>query len=77
MLGCLKMDVKHCIDVYIGMMDSIFRRERLGFGITGGFRGRFSTEELERSIKRVIVDCGLPVDTTMRHQGLDENECKV
>jgi hypothetical protein len=77
MLGRLKMDINLCINVYNEMMDGVFKKERHRIGMTGGIQGRFSTQELERSIKKVIVDCGMPVDTTMRYQEPDDHECKV
>jgi hypothetical protein len=77
MLGRLKMNVDHCIDVYIDMMDSVFKKERHRIAINGDFQARFSTAELECSIKKIIVDSHLPVDTTMRYQKSDDGECKV
>jgi hypothetical protein len=77
MLGRLKLDINRCIDVYLDMMDAVFKKERHRIGIKGDFQARFSTDELERSIKKVVVDSGLHVNTTMRHEGPDEQECKV
>jgi outer membrane translocation and assembly module TamA len=77
MLGRLKMDIDRCIDVYTNMMDSIFKKERHRINIKGSFQARFSTEELERAIKKAIVDSGLPVDASMRYRGSDVRECKV
>jgi hypothetical protein len=78
MLGRLKMDIDRCINVYIGMMDSVFRKGHHRIGPKGNFQARFNTDELERSIKKVIVDRGLLIDTTMRHKGPpDDSECKV
>jgi hypothetical protein len=77
MLGRLKLDINQCIDIYLEMMDGVFKKERHRIGMKGNFQARFSTDELERSIKKAIVSSGLHEDATMRHEGSDEQECKV
>jgi hypothetical protein len=77
MLGRLRMDVDRCIDVYIAMMDKVLKKNHLPIKINGKVQARFDTAELERAIKQVIVESGLPVDATMRDQDADPNECKV
>lgn len=77
MLGRLEMTIDECITAYIQLMGSIFKREHhLPFSITKGkVQPRFSTKELESSIKRVITDAGFPAEAPMR--GSKETSCKV
>jgi ABC-type proline/glycine betaine transport system ATPase subunit len=77
MLGRLRMDVDRCIDVYINMMDQVFKKKHSAIKINGKTQARFDTQELERAIKHVIVESGLPVDTTMRDRNADARDCKV
>jgi len=77
MLGRLEMDIDHCIDAYVNMMDRVFRREQHRIAINGRVQARFSTEELERSIKKVIKESGLDEDVLMRCKESKDEGCKV
>lgn len=71
------MNVAHCIDVYINMMDKVFKKRHSAIRINGQHQARFDTQELERAIKQAIVESGLPIDTTMRDRDADDRGCKV
>jgi hypothetical protein len=77
MLGRLRMYIDRCIDVYINMMDQVFKKKHSAIKINGQLQARFDTQELERAIKHVIVESGLPIDTTMRDRNADARHCKV
>ena len=66
MLGRLELSVDDCIEKYISMSDRIFVKKRHRLKLNTDIQGRFDTDELERSIKKIIRDAGLPEDTTMR-----------
>jgi hypothetical protein len=66
MLGRLEMSVDDCIEKYISMSDRIFVKKRHRLKLNTDIQGRFDTDELERSIKKIIRDAGLPEDATMR-----------
>jgi hypothetical protein len=77
MLGRLKMDIDRCIDVYIDMMDRVFKKEHFPIKINGNVQARFNTQELENAIKKAIEYSDLSVDATMRYEESDASECKV
>jgi hypothetical protein len=77
MLGRLEMDVSQCIDVYINLMDRVFRKQRHRVTVRGKVQARFDTEELENQIKKMIRDCGLPEDTTLRYREHSSDKCRV
>ncbi|KAF2269546.1 phospholipase [Lojkania enalia] len=60
MLGRLEMDVEECIDTYSGLSQKIFsqKQNRFGFGWKGDLKGRFSAENLEEAISKVVSDKG-------------------
>ncbi len=62
------MSIEDCIEKYISMSDRIFVRKRHRLKLNTDVQGRFDTDELERSIKSIIKDMGLPEDEKMRSQ---------
>lgn len=76
MLGRLEMDVSQCIDVYIDLMDTVFKKQRHRITILGEVQARFDTVELETQIKKVIRGCGLE-DATLRHPEDSSDKCRV
>ena len=68
MLGRLEMSIEDCIEKYIELSDAIFVKKRHRLRLNTDIQGRFDTDELERSIKNIIKDVGLPDDEKMRSQ---------
>ena len=66
MLGRLELSVDECIEKYISMSDRIFIKKRHRMKLNTDIQGRFDTDELEKSIKKIIKDTSLPEDTKMR-----------
>lgn len=74
MLGRLNMTVDECIEAYISLSDAVFRKKRHRINIRGKLQGRFDTDELARSIKRIVVSRGLDEDALLKNV---DASCKV
>jgi hypothetical protein len=77
MLGRLEMDVSQCIDVYINLMDTVFKKRQHRISVRGKVQARFDTEQLEKEIRKVIVQRGHPEDEPMRYREANPEKCKV
>lgn len=65
MLGRLQMTIEDCITAYVNLSDRIFKKQRHRVTIKGTVQGRFDTDELERAIKEIVVQSGLPEDALL------------
>ena len=80
MLGRLRMSINECEAAYLKMMEGVFNPKRHPANLVGRatdavlVKGRFDTEELERSIKKVIQAANFHVDELLKD---DESQCKV
>jgi calcium-independent phospholipase A2-gamma len=70
MLGCLNMSVDECIQAYIELMGTIFKkRHSVPFNVIDGkVRPRYSTQGLEQAIKGIITGKGLAEDALLRRE---------
>lgn len=81
MLGRLEMDVESAIAAYLEFSESIFERKRSKasvFSILSDFtkmKGRFSTANLERCVKRLVESRLGDENATLLSSS--EQECKV
>jgi hypothetical protein len=76
MLGRLEMNIDDCIDAFSEMMDEIFHQKHiLPFRLSGNVRERYSSDILEKCIKKVIKDAGFSPDAKLR--GEKVSKCKV
>ena len=64
MLGRLSMDVDECIESYTQLSESIFSKKesRLGLGIKGNLKARFSSQKLREAIEAVLKKKGFALD---------------
>lgn len=75
MLGRLQMTVDECIDAYVLLSDKIFQKRRHRITIKGHVQGRFDSDELEKSIKEIVVGKGLEENALL--QDPREAKCKM
>ncbi len=69
------MDIDECISAYTELSDRIFQKWRHRVTMKGKVQGRFDAAELERSVKKVVVQNGLQEDTLLKAS--DDERCKV
>ena len=65
MLGRLQMNIDDCITAYVNLSDRVFTKRRHRVTISGTVQGRFDTDELEKAIKEIVVQSGLPEDALL------------
>lgn len=75
MLGRLKMDVDDCIKAYQSLSAQVFSKKHSLINWGGAIQGRFDTQELEKCIKNIVKNQGMPEDVLMRDTG--DSPCKV
>jgi len=79
MLGRLEMDIDACINCYLELASSIFRKKSTS--VVGRLRevysarGRFDSRALEEAVKKIIISRGLSVDATLSCG--EEAKCKT
>ncbi|KAK0712684.1 P-loop containing nucleoside triphosphate hydrolase protein [Lasiosphaeria miniovina] len=76
MLGRLRMTVDECINAYTTLSDRVFEKKHHRFNIKGNLQGRFDAAELERAVKRILVERGLDEETLLLEDS-PEAPCKV
>ncbi|KAK3377064.1 acyl transferase/acyl hydrolase/lysophospholipase [Lasiosphaeria ovina] len=76
MLGRLRMTVDECINAYTTLSDRVVEKKHHRFSIKGNLQGRFDAAELERAVKRILVERGLDEETLLL-EGSPEAPCKV
>lgn len=71
------MNIDDCIDAFTGMMDEIFKQKaKIPLKLfSGGVKPRYDSVTLERCIKKVITNAGLPPDAKLRDP--KDSSCKV
>jgi hypothetical protein len=81
MLGRLRMSVDECEEAYLRLSRNIFKSRRTGpniFGRASDFlqaNGKFSTEELEATIKEIVRSKSNTEDTLLREDSVPP--CRV
>ena len=77
MLGRLEMNIDDCIEAFTEMMDEIFKQKaKIPFKLfSGKVKPRYNSATLERCIRKVITNAGLPSDAKLRHPKY--SSCKV
>ncbi|SPO02369.1 uncharacterized protein DNG_05042 [Cephalotrichum gorgonifer] len=75
MLGRLQMTVDDCISAYASLSDEVFEKKTHRVNLKGKLQGRFDANELERAIKKVLIDCKFKEDTLLRAS--PDAPCKV
>jgi patatin-like phospholipase/acyl hydrolase len=66
MLGRLGMSVDECIEAYTSLSDKVFKKTGHRVKINGNLQGRFDASELERAVKRILVERGLGEDALFK-----------
>lgn len=75
MLGRLKMSIKECIDAYTTLSAKVFKKKRHRLMWMGKFQGRFDSAELERSVKKILVERNLQENELLKDAS--DSSCKV
>jgi predicted acylesterase/phospholipase RssA len=75
MLGRLHMTVDECTNAYTSLSDKVFEQKAHRVKISGKLQGRFDSAELERAVKRIMLDRGLNQDTPLKDS--PDAPCKV
>ena len=77
MLGRLEMNIDDCIEAFTEMMDEIFKQKaKIPFKLfSGKVKPRYDSATLERCIKKVVTNTGLPPDAKLRDRKY--SNCKV
>lgn len=68
MLGRLRMTVDDAIDAYLSVADSVFQKKAHRVTIKGKIQGRFDSDELARSVKKVVKGQGLDEDSLLKDE---------
>ena len=80
MLGRLEMDVDECIEAYKELMTAVFEKKSLfAVGLRGQIRSRFSSKALEKAIKGVVEEHGVPLNEQfyVKPDNEDSQKCRV
>ncbi|KAI0453577.1 hypothetical protein F5B21DRAFT_280728 [Xylaria acuta] len=75
MLGRLRMSIAECIDAYVSLSDTVFKKRKRRFSLNGNIQGRFDTSALEKAIKHTLVKHGYSEDELLRDDSA--SSCKV
>jgi calcium-independent phospholipase A2-gamma len=77
MLGRLEMNIDDCIEAFTEMMDEIFKQKaKIPFKLfSGEVKPRYDSATLERCIRKVVTEAGLPPDAKLRDP--KDSTCKV
>ncbi|KAK4170949.1 hypothetical protein QBC36DRAFT_295822 [Triangularia setosa] len=75
MLGRLHMTVDDCIHAYASLSDSVFEKKSRRVTIKGKLQGRFDAAELERAVKKILVDRGFDENALLKDA--PDAPCKV
>ncbi|VBB78499.1 Putative protein of unknown function [Podospora comata] len=75
MLGRLQMTVDNCIHAYTSLSDSVFEKKSSRVTIKGKLQGRFDAAELERAVKKILVERGLDENALLKDA--PDAPCKV
>lgn len=74
MLGRLRMNLDECQNEYLSLSERIFKPRRHGFNYPGQakdfltVKGRFDCDELEATIKEILVKRRMPVDELLQER---------
>ncbi|KAJ4329522.1 hypothetical protein N0V85_009995, partial [Neurospora sp. IMI 360204] len=74
MLGRLRMTIEHCITAYCILADKVFEKKSHRVTLNGKVQGRFSAAQLEKVVKKVIVEQNLNQDELFKDPA---DSCKV
>lgn len=75
MLGRLQMTVDNCIHAYTSLSDSVFEKKSRRVTIKGKLQGRFDAAELERAVKKILVERGFDENALLKDA--PDAPCKV
>ncbi|KAK3355191.1 phospholipase, patatin family protein, partial [Neurospora tetraspora] len=74
MLGRLRMTIEDCISAYCMLADKVFEKKSHRVTLNGKVQGRFSAAQLEKVVKKVIVEQNLNQDELFKDPA---DSCKV
>lgn len=75
MLGRLEMTVDACINAYSELSSKVLEKKAHRVNIKGQLQGRFGAAELEKAIKKIVVQQGLAEYSLLKND--DPSKCKV
>jgi hypothetical protein len=74
------MSVDECIDRYIRLSDTVFKKTSyLPVRVDGRVKARFGTKALEQAVKQTVADCLQQEgqDALLKDSNVEEGQCKV